>query len=409
MRTTALPCLLALLLTFPSAAEDFHGVTFSPPAGWATAEQGGKLVLAPADADEETMVVVVLDGAAKLGSVTLAKWLEQQMAANLNPQAKVLQTGEVTTQKIGGLDTLTTARTVQDAEGNVRLQMFHAVSDGKQATLAMGVATSEAAFHRYLAPLQGLFESLRVGSAAATATGPARSPAATPAPSSPQSAAPAPAARGGEPLPEAGVVNGRPQGLFVGVSVLSGNPVFLLFLPGGRVYHNLPRGGLNRIDWNALQAENPDACGRWDMAGTTLRIQWADGNVWQGPLQLTDTGIFFQGKRYGRAYAVRPAEMAGSWEGTHSTAWLNLGSGPATTQVNELTVDAAGNYLFGSAMGSSVEGAASYGESSTRGQLTVEGYDAVFHGADGRVQRMSLIRLRDGGGVILDGTFFQRR
>ncbi len=416
-RTIALVCLLAVPSSLPSLAEEFQGVTFSPPAGWATAEQGGKLVLAPTDADDETMVVVVLDGAAKLGSTAFARWFDQQMAANLSPQAKVLLAGEITSLSHGGLSTLTTARTVQDAEGNVRLQMFHAVSDGRLAALAMAVAAGEKAFNRYVATLQALFESLRVGSPSASAALPAARTG-TASRTAPSAAAPgakaappvpSPAARGGEPLPQAGVAGGSPQGLFVGVSVLSGNPVFLLFLPGGRVYHAMPRGGLNRIDWNALQAENPDICGRWAMAGTTLRIQWNDGNVWEGPLQLTDTVIFFNGKRYGRSYAVRQEEMAGSWEGTRSTAWLNLGSGPSTTQVNELTVDAAGNYLFGSATGASVAGAASYGESSARGRLTVEGYDAIFHGADGSEQRMSLVRLRDGGAFILDGTFFQRR
>ena len=206
------------------------------------------------------------------------------------------------------------------------------------------------------------------------------------------------------------MVGGKPQGLFAGVSVLSGNPVFLLFLPGGRVYHGAPRGGMSRIDWGALESANRARCGRWSVAGSNLRIEWNDGNVWDGPLELTQTGIKFQNKRYGRVVPVAANEMAGSWEGARSTAWLNPGSGPSTTQVNNITVDAAGNFAFASATGSSVAGASAYGESRLGGRLTIEGYDAVFRQADGTALRMSLARFPDGNDLILlDGTVFSRR
>ena len=210
-------------------------------------------------------------------------------------------------------------------------------------------------------------------------------------------------------MPKAALAGGRPQGLFVGVSMLSGNPVFLLFLDQGRVYHNMPRGGMNQVDWAALLADNPDICGRWSMNGSELRIEWNDGNVWEGPLEVTSTGIRFYGKSYGKALPVSQQEMVGVWEGVRSTAWLNLGSGPATTQVNSLTVDAAGNFLFGAALGSNVEGATSYSESSQQGRLTIDGYDAIFQAADSSEMRMSIVRLADGGGVILDGTYFVRQ
>lgn len=392
--------LIVLAASATLAADDFKGVAYSAPAGWATAEQDGALLLAPQEADAEAVVIVVLYPPKALAGQTFRAWLDAEMKANLGPGAVVLNEGEVQSAQAGGLETLTTARVVRDAEGAARLQMFHAVSNSPRAALAMGIAAGEKALEKHGGALQALFESLQLPAAGASADeGAAANP---PAPS--RSAA-TPAEGNGEPLPEAGVVNGVPQGLFVGVSVITGNPVFLLFLPRGRVYHNLPRGGLNRVDWAALVAENADSCGQWTASGGTLRIVWNDGNVWEGPLELTETGIRFFGKRYGRAIPARAQDLVGRWEGTRSTASLGAGLG-ATTQINTLIVDSAGRYAWQAEIGSDSGNAVAYGESATQGRLIIEGYDAIFEAADGSRERKSLLHLPGDTGFILDATYF---
>lgn len=404
LRNIALVGLAIASMVAHASAQDanYKGVYYAAPAGWSSGEQDGQFVLAPADMTEETAVVIVLYGAEGLGGKSFQDWLRDRMASGTNAGVKVLQDSPVQSNSSGSLQTLSTGRTIQDASGGVRLQIYHAVSDGKQAAAAMLLTASEAAVNQYMPAIQGLFASMSFSAAGKRGVSPSPGTAAQPSASPP--------AGKGEPLPKSEVVGGKPQGLFAGVSVLSGNPVFLLFLPGGRVYHGAPRGGMSRIDWAALESANHDRCGRWSAAGSSLRIEWNDGNVWDGPLELTPTGIKFKNKRYGRVVPVAANEMAGSWEGARSTAWLNPGSGPSTTQVNNITVDAAGNFSFASATGSSVGGATAYGESRLGGRLTIEGYDAVFRQADGTTLRMSLARFPDGNDlVLLDGTVFTRR
>jgi hypothetical protein len=404
MRSPLLWFLTLMLAAVPAFAQDsnYKGLYYTAPAGWTSGEQDGQFILAPADMTEETAVVVVLYGAESLGSKSFQDWLKGRMASGMNAQVKVLQDTPVQSGVSGNLQTLSTGRTIQDASGGVRMQIYYAISDGNQAAAAMLVTASEAAVNKYMPAIQSLFASMSFSAAGTPGVSPSPGPSAQPSAG--------PAAGKGEPLPKSEVVGGKPQGLFAGVSVLSGNPVFLLFFPGGRVYHGAPRGGMSWIDWAALEAANRAICGKWSAAGSNLRIEWNDGAVWDGPLELTPTGIRFQNKRYGRVVPVAANEMAGSWEGARSTAWLNPGSGPSTTQVNNITVDAAGNFAFASATGSSVEGATAYGESRLSGRLTIEGYDAVFRQADGTTLRMSLARFPDGNDLILlDGTVFTRR
>jgi|GEM_PF-5421966 len=222
----------------------------------------------------------------------------------------------------------------------------------------------------------------------------------------------------GEPLPKSEVVNGKPQGLFAGVGVVSGDPVFLLFLPGGRAYRGVLRDGMSNIDWAALEAADHASCGKWLVTGGNLRVVWNDGVIWDGPLKLTKTGIQFRNEGYDRVVSVAANEMAGSWESVRSTAWLNMGRvGPSTTQVNNLVVDGSGNFTFASAIGAVIKEptlnrktATSYGESNQRGKLTIEGYDAVFHYANGTSVRMSIGRFAGGNEIILlDGIAFLRQ
>ena len=227
--------------------------------------------------------------------------------------------------------------------------------------------------------------------------------------STPPDATPAAGEGRGEPLPTAGLVDGRPQGLFVGVSVLSGNPASMLFLDGGRVYHGIPAAGLNRVDWEQLQAEHSNRCSRWEMQGGTLRILWPDGNVWESPLEPTATGFSFNGKSYGAVHPVDMGHLAGSWEGTKSTAWLNVGYGPAMTQINSLQVAQDGSYSWGVSTGGEVEGAATYSEAAFAGRVEIDGYEAVFHAGDGETRRLSLARWTDPDTLIMGGAFYFRK
>lgn len=220
--------------------------------------------------------------------------------------------------------------------------------------------------------------------------------------------APAPEGQG-EPAPAAGLVEGKPQGLFVGVSVLSGRPAALLFLDEGRVFHGFPPGSLNAIDWARVSAEKHELCGRWTVEAGVLRIQWNDGNVWEGPLEPTETGMRFMGKSYGAARPVDLKHLTGTWEGTNSTMWLNLGSGDAVTQINRFSVAADGSYRWDGQTSASLEDVSAAGESSASGRVEIRGLELVFTAGDGTASRLTLARWDDPSILILGGSFYFRQ
>ena len=369
-------------------------VTYTPPARWTSAERDGGVVMTPPDADGAAAVLVVLLPAAELADQTFRAWFEANLAATIAPPAKVLQEAPIEVGERSGLDLLTAVRAIQDDGGVARLQLCYAISDGARAALVVGLAANDAAVEKYGDALSAFLGSLDFAGR-------------TPPP--PADTTPSAGEGQGEPVPTSSLVNGRPQGLFVGVSVLSGNPASMLFLDDGRVYHGIPTAGLNRVDWQQLQAEHSNLCSRWEVQGGTLRILWPDGNVWESPLEPTATGFSFNGKQYGATYPVDLGHLAGSWEGTKSTAWLNVGYGPAMTQINSLQVAGDGGYSWGVATGGDVEGATAYSEAAFAGRVEIDGYEAVFHAGDGKSRRLSVVRWTDPDTLILGGAFYFRK
>ena len=93
-----------------------------------------------------------------------------------------------------------------------------------------------------------------------------------------------------ERVPEPDVLAGKPQGIFVGRSLLTGRAVCLLFLDGGRVTRSIPSGGLEQFDWVRHNADHPGDSGMWEMLDDELSITWGDGGVHHGPLTVRPAG-----------------------------------------------------------------------------------------------------------------------
>ncbi|MBM3498123.1 MAG: hypothetical protein FJX74_05575 [Armatimonadetes bacterium] len=388
-------CGLALLLVVGPLTADpatLGRVQYTTPEGWAAAEEGGAVILAPPESEDAAPLAAVLYPASELGEATFRAWFDAGVTEALAEGVRVVEEAPVEAHEGNGLSLLTVVRSVQDAEGAGRVLLFHALSDGDWAAMLMVVGPDGEALAQHMEALQALIASLDfVGR---TPPG----PVAQPPPTAP-----------GEPAPVAGLVDGRPQGLFVGVSVLSGRPAALLFMPDGRAYHGFPPGGLNAVDWARLRAEKGDLCGAWTCDGGVLRIQWNDGNVWEGPLEPTETGMRFMGKAYG---AARPADLqhlTGTWEGTNSTLWLNLGSGPSVTQINRFQVSADGSYRWDAQTSASLEDVSAAGESSAAGKVEIDRLEVVFRAADGSASRLTLARWDDPSILILGGSFYFRQ
>jgi hypothetical protein len=174
----------------------------------------------------------------------------------------------------------------------------------------------------------------------------------------------------GERVPDAAIVAGVPQGLFVGRSLLSGRAVCLLFLSDGRVTRFIPTGGLEHFDWRKHATDHPRDVGTWAMSGGELRIAWADGGVHQGPLTVHPDAIEFYGKRYAKPAPAATAAIAGRWESARGTA---ITGGQGVTRASVLIIQADGRYQWAAATGGTVSGRAVADDRSMTGRLTISG------------------------------------
>jgi hypothetical protein len=192
----------------------------------------------------------------------------------------------------------------------------------------------------------------------------------------------------GEPVPASAVIDGKPRGIFLGRSLLTGRAVCLLFLSGGRVTRAIPNGGLEHFDWAAHKAAHSGDVGTWEIRGGQLSIAWGDGGVHQGPLTVTAGGIEFHGKRYSRPVAVTLADLAGQWEAARGTA-ITGGEGINTTTT--LSIQPDGRYRWTGVTGGAVAGRATAGGGTRTGRLSVSGQTMTFRDDDGTVSARTLI------------------
>ena len=179
----------------------------------------------------------------------------------------------------------------------------------------------------------------------------------------------------GERVPDSAVVNGVPQGMFVGRSLITGKAVCLLFLGGGRITRAIPEGGLESFGWNKHRtAHGPDS-GTWQMRGSQLVVTWGDGGVHQGPITVNPDGIEFYGKRYSKPAVVSVPAIAGRWESARGTA---ITGGPGINRVSELVIAADGHYQWLTTIGGVVQGRVASNDRSLSGTVAVRGLTITF-------------------------------
>jgi hypothetical protein len=191
-----------------------------------------------------------------------------------------------------------------------------------------------------------------------------------------------------ERVPDSAVIDGRPQGIFVGRSLLTGRSVCLLFLADGRASRAVPSGGLASFDWARHETEHPGDVGTWALSGGVLTISWGDGGVHSGPLTVNQDSIEFYGKRYARPAAATVAELAGQWEAASGFA---IAGGAGINRVSSLTLQADGRYSWADTVGGVVEGLAAAAGSSNSGSLEISGQTATFKADDGSTSEHTFV------------------
>jgi len=191
-----------------------------------------------------------------------------------------------------------------------------------------------------------------------------------------------------ERVPDSAVIDGRPQGIFVGRSLLTGRAVCLLFMADGRASRAIPSGGLVGFDWALHEQDHPGDVGAWTVGGNILTINWGDGGVHSGPLTVKEDSIEFYGKRYPRPALATVAELAGQWEAASGFA---IAGGAGINRVSSLTIQADGRYRWAGTVAGVVEGVAAAAESSNSGTLEVSGQTATFKADDGSTSEHTLV------------------
>jgi len=369
----ALTLLLFLSLSF---ASEFQGVEYSVPSGWRTEPSDGAMGLVPNDVTPQFGTVMVLGPAEQLESSTFDAWFQQKLKEELQDGSKLLKESEIQKSQQGNLTHATVVRIIQDAQGTATIRMYHAITDGKKAAFAIAMAVSQEATEKYSGSIQNFFSSLQI-----VGSGPKSAP----------SVAPPQQVGNGERVPESGIVNGIPQGIFVGRSLLTGKAVCLLFLSGGRITRAIPQKGLEHFDWAQHQSEHSGDSGQWEIRGNQLRIVWGDGGVHEGPLTATPDGIEFYGKRYARPATVAIAALAGKWDSARGTA---LWGGEGIMMTQTLIINRDGSFRWEAGTGGVVSGeAVSNAAKNMAGTVKISGSTMTFYGSEGAVESYTFLPL----------------
>ena len=364
---------LLLICSF-SFAEDYKGVEYVTPSGWKAQDTNGAIGFLPNDVTPQTGTVLVLGPAQNLEGIAFDVWFQQKLKEELQDGSKVIQESEIKKQQQGNLATATLVRVTQEADGSSAIRMYHAVTDGKKAAMAIAMSVSKEGTDKYAPAIQNFFSSLRISGQAAD------SPSIRP---STQSGNP-------ERVPESGIVNGIPQGMFVGRSLLTGKAVCLLFLNGGRITRAIPQNGLEHFDWTKHQQEHSGDSGTWEIHGNSLRVIWGDSGVNEGPLTVTSDGIEFYGKRYARPTTVGIAAIVGKWEAARGTA---IWGGEGINMTHTLIIDRDGSFRWDSGTGGVVDGRAVANETNRSGKLRITGSTMIFVGNDGAEESYTFVPL----------------
>ena len=364
--------ILFLVFSFCFAA-NYQGVDYTPPSGWKTQDSNGAIGFIPDDTNTQTATVMVLGPAQNLEGISFDTWLQQKLKEEQQDGSKVLQQSEIQKGQQGNVTTATLVRVTQDADGSSAIRIYHAVTDGKKGAMAIAMSVSQEGTEKYSTAIQSFFASLRI----------AGSGASSPSIHSSQSG-------NSERVPESGIVNGIPQGMFVGRSLLTGKAVCLLFLNGGRITRAIPQNGLENFDWTKHQQEHSGDSGTWEIHGNLLRIVWGDSGVNEGPLTVTSDGIGFYGKRYARPTTVGIAAIAGKWESARGTA---ISGGEGINMTHTLIIDAGGFFRWETGVGGVVSGEAVSNENNRTGKLRIAGSTMIFLSKEGTEESYTFLPL----------------
>jgi hypothetical protein len=317
IKELAVSALLLLTVSPIVLADSFGGVQYQPPEGWTGAQSDGWQILRH---PESPLMIVVGQARPLAEGDSFEGWFARTLDAELVQGDTIIEKSDDSPADLGEARLLMRSISVQGQA--VTYRIYCGVMQDKRVALAMAITTDHQVLQANNAIVSTLFGGLRIPPAQAQ---PMPQPVAAPPqpPSSPQPANPVdkPRPKAGEAIPKAELTSAGPQGVWIGISIFTGRPVYLTFLADGRAYRGMLFEGMNTIDWAAIDGENRESTGKWSFAGDVLTIRWNDEqqNVWQSAVQRTPRGMVFDEKRYWPAQPVAMGDLPGKWVSTAGT------------------------------------------------------------------------------------------
>lgn len=260
--------LLFVALSGIANGQEHKGVTYKLPAGWQEGVEGEAKVFAPKNLKEGEAVAVILTPAVPATDEPAKKQFETLVAA-ANADAKVTGQGEVAVKSEGGGTVCVQAFEMESSDVGKHSRIYAMVLAEKKRALAIVIIKPESAATKHQDDITNLLSSFKIKNAGAETTS---SAGGTPTGNTPTLYPGMPGwlpSGKGLPIPESGIVNGKPQGVFWTTSYGSGTKATMfVFLPSG-IHASNPRfGGGKLFDAEGQKAQpGVNGVGPWSISG----------------------------------------------------------------------------------------------------------------------------------------------
>lgn len=397
----------------------FGNSIFKPPDGWKRLEQSQALVFVPNDLQQgQRCLLALLPGQELQGD--FRKWFDSALSDSLKGERVVSRNEPAAQRADEGYDTLYTVVVTESKTGQQEYRFYLAAHPGTRAEMLAFLAAGKEVFDRYQPVLMEFIKNWNFANVSAKPTErtPDRGPSDTVGAARPAS-------------------SGGLEGLYVGTesrqqfNVLTKyydyivRQIYYLFLPDGRVYYGLPKGGsLSRFDFARAQREDPKNCGTYRLLGNQIQFNWPDSK----PNQPVAFSRSPDGIQIGRTRYYRVGRFDGlRLDGTYSVRSFTNTSAPGVeggvSGEKRITFSQDGRFsqqgfvgFAGATQGGSGDvGAATRSQSSGSGTYRISDNTLELSYSDGRRQRYTFFVYPENvnqprpGLIVIDGTSYLLR
>lgn len=269
-------------------SEQFSNVLYNLPAGWQSSQQQEALLLTPKNlkGNQQGSFIIILPGQDYTGN--FRAWFENLLTIAHKDGRVVASEGINETMAEEGFPLIFYQEAFEDSNGTRSLRFYVAAHPGSRVETVGYFATDVDSYNRYKDVFEQFLKSLDF----ANWDSANRRPRANPGTSTGNNSevASAGTTKGNSGVKGNDTVKGNGlNGLYVAtISTQQFNvntkfydyivrQVYYLFLPDGRVYNALPKGGsLNNFDFARAQREDPNNCGTYQIYNGEINFRWAN-------------------------------------------------------------------------------------------------------------------------------------